>query len=495
MHDVDSRDTSLQALHLAQRIIAARSGLSVDAILMGTPLDSLGLDSLAWVSVLNEIAADLNVEVSPEAAFDCEVVGDLASLFDPQRASTDLLSSSSERPVKQRESLAGRCRESNVPIKRLMSSGQYQFAPVIELADGVHVTVNGHKLLLLNSYNYLGFNNHPKILEVAHRAIDEFGPAIHGARLLSGTTRLHRELEESIAQSMRSDAAIVFNTGYVACVSVIQALLNPGDVAVIDEFAHASLFDGVRMSGAKLTPFRHNDPEDLAKVLSKCNERGVRMVIVDGVYSMEGDIANIPEISPICRRYGASLLVDEAHSFGVLGETGMGIQEHFGLPPDTIDVKVGTLSKALSSCGGFVAAGQEIVDYLRHNARGYVFSVGLSNVQVAVAREALRLLVEDSGHIQQLHRLLVAFRDSLSEVELPVSEHVTPIFPLNCITADHTYNLTQEAYRNGLLVSPVVYPAVPYDKPRIRLSLTSRHSPTTLGSIATILARLAKENR
>ena len=286
-------------------------------------------------------------------------------------------------------------------MRTLKQQGLYFFEPEISEHDGAWVVADGQRMLMLSSYEYLGLLGHPHLQETAVAALDQYGTGHHGARLLVGTTTVHKQLEAKLAQFMDAQDAIVFSSGYVANLATISALVGPGDCIIGDQLNHASIMDGCRMSGADFWEFKHNDPDSLAELLQRTNGRRT-LVIVDAVFSMDGDIINLPEVVSLCKQHGALLMVDEAHSLGVLGNHGKGIQEHFDLEPDAIDIKMGTLSKTLAGSGGFVAGREELITYLRHHARGYIFSGALPACQASVSIAALEVLEQKPELVEQL---------------------------------------------------------------------------------------------
>ncbi len=273
--------------------------------------------------------------------------------------------------------------EPDWPLQRVRDEDLYFYLePIESYAADFRATVSGHgEMLMFGSYSYLGLNGHPKINRAAQEAIDRFGTGTHGVRLLSGTLEIHKRLEEKVAAFKQTEAAATFSSGYVANVSSIACLLGRHDTVFCDKLDHASIMDGCQLSQANLVRFRHNDMEHLVECLEAPANRGRKLVVVDAVFSMDGDIVNLPEISRLCRQYDALLMVDEAHSLGVLGRTGHGIEEHFGLHPDSIDIKMGTFSKAVPSVGGYVAGSKRLCELLKCQARGFIYSGALPALQ------------------------------------------------------------------------------------------------------------------
>jgi glycine C-acetyltransferase len=291
---------------------------------------------------------------------------------------------------------------------------------------------------------------------------------------------------------MRADDAIVFSSGYVTNLAAISALVGRGDCVVGDQWNHASIVDGCRMSGAEFLEFRHNDVESLAEQLAATQGRRT-LVVVDAVFSMDGDIIDLPKVIELCREHQALLMVDEAHSLGVLGETGHGIQEHFDLDPMDIDVKMGTLSKTLAGCGGFVAGRQEITTYLRHHARGYIFSGALPAGQASVAIAALDVVEQDKRLVRRLWENVKHYLNGLKRMGFDTAKSVTPIVPVMTRNDELTLEMTRICRERGLLVIPVCFPAVPADAPRLRTCVSAIHSPEEIDFALDILGHAGRE--
>jgi 8-amino-7-oxononanoate synthase len=336
--------------------------------------------------------------------------------------------------------------------------------------------VAGHgKMLFLGSYSYLGLNNHPRINEAAKAAIDRFGTGANGVRLLAGTLQIHHELEAKIAEIKETEAAVVFSSGFMTNVSAIAALIGRNDTIVCDKLVHASIVDGCNLTRAKVVRFKHNDMNDL-EICLRDNYRGRCLVIVDGVYSMDGDIANLPEISRLCRRYDASLMVDEAHSFGVIGKTGKGIEEHFNLPPDTIDIKMGTLSKSIPSAGGYIAGSRRLCEFLSLQARGFIYSGAMPASSAAAALEALHILQEEPWRVAQLHRNVEYFGKRLREAGFSYLNSTTAIFPIICGEDIDAWRLARHCQKRGIFVQAVPHPVVPKGLARLRAAVSATHT-------------------
>ncbi|MCY2993427.1 MAG: aminotransferase class I/II-fold pyridoxal phosphate-dependent enzyme [Planctomycetota bacterium] len=333
---------------------------------------------------------------------------------------------------------------------------------------------------------------HPEVDAAAKAAVDRFGTGAHGARLVSGTTSLHHQLEQALSEFLQAEEAVLYNSGYVTNVATIAALVGPEDCVIGDELNHASISDGCRFSGAKFLEFRHNDIDSLRAALREADGRRV-LVAVDAVYSMEGDIADLPRIVDVCRQAGAMLMVDEAHSLGVLGTHGRGVQEHFNLPPDAIDVKMGTLSKSTASCGGFIAGRREIISFLKHHARGFIFSVALPAPQVAAALKALEILQREPERVERLRQVTQRYLSGLRDLGFRLPPTETPIVPILCDSEEQTLEMARRCREQGLFVIPILYPAVPRNAPRIRTNVMATHSDEDIDFALKALAKVGRD--
>jgi len=332
------------------------------------------------------------------------------------------------------------------------------------------------RYLMMSSYSYLGLIGDSRIEEAAKRCIEEFGTGTHGVRLLSGSTRVHRDLELTIARLKKSEDALVYSSGYTANLGTIAALCGPRDLVVLDKEDHASIIDGCRLSGAKMARFDHNDIGDLDATLSaSASSHGICLVVVDGVYSMSGDIAPIPDIKKICERHGALLMVDEAHSLGLIGAKGLGIEDHFG-SEDLVDIKMGTLSKAIPSVGGYVAGRSDLITFLKHAARPFIFSAALPPAQAAAAITALEILEAEPWRIEKVLHLGQHLRFSLKEAGFDIGLSQTGIIPLMTGSDVNAFNLAAAVREEGIIANPVVAPAVAMGRARLRVTVTAAHS-------------------
>lgn len=361
--------------------------------------------------------------------------------------------------------------------QKAKAAGIYPYFRIIESDQDTEVIINGKKVLMFGSNSYLGLTNHPKVKEASIDAIKKYGSGMAGSRFLNGTLDLHIELERKLAHFMRKDDAIVFSTGFNVNQGVISCITGREDYIIWDELNHASIIEGQRLSFSKKLKFRHNDMVSLERQLIKCNPNKVKLIVVDGVFSMEGDIANLPEIIRLAKKYNANVMVDEAHGIGVMGKNfnGKGACEQLGVLDD-VDLVMGTFSKSLASIGGFIAADNITINYLRHNARPYIFSASITPSATAAASAALDILKREPERIENLWSLtdysLKRFKDNGFEI----GDTSTPIIPLFVRDNDKTFIITKMLFEAGIFVNPVVPPGVAAEDTLIRFSLMATHT-------------------
>jgi glycine C-acetyltransferase len=355
-------------------------------------------------------------------------------------------------------------------------------APRIDLEE--QLEYKHLQLLNLASYNYLGLSYHPEVIEAAKRALDRYGLGAAGSPILSGTMEIHVELEKALADFKNQDAVMVFPTGYSTNVGLIAALMRPGDWIIMDQNVHASIVDGAVLSKSNVRFFRHNRPEDLEKKLR--DTKGKRLVIVEGVYSMDGDVARLPEIVEIAKRHGARIMIDEAHSSFLYGENGRGVAEHFGLEDD-IDIHVGTFSKALGGMGGYIAGSQSLYNYLMGFARSRVFSCALSPVVSAGVLQALHIAKREPELRDRLWSNVAFIRELLDRAGIDVGESTSQIIPVMIRNDRKIFSIAQALQRAGLYLQPILYPAVAKHRSRFRISISAAHTEPQLAEAASIL--------
>jgi len=375
--------------------------------------------------------------------------------------------------------------------RTVVAQDGYFYEPVIEEAQGSWIRFDGRWFLNFASYSYLGLIGHDYIDARAVRAVERHGTGAHGVRLLAGTLHLHRELELGLARFLGTEDAIVYSSGYMANVATVGALVGPGDVVIGDVYNHASILDGYRLSGAQVITYAHNDLADLERALRKVGDAG-RLVVTDAVFSMDGDIAPLPGIVELCERYDAPLMVDEAHSLGVLGATGRGITEHFGIDPARVAVKMGTLSKTVPSAGGYVAGSADLVFALKNNARGWMFSAAATPAQIAAAAAAVEVIAAAPGMVTELSRRSTRYRGLLTDLGFDTLSSETPVLPVICRSAEQAQAMARLCQQDGLFVQPIVYPAVPKALPRLRTIVNLSHSDEDIDHAATTIARAGR---
>lgn len=368
----------------------------------------------------------------------------------------------------------------------------YPFFRVIESEQDTHVKINGKDVLMFGSNSYLGLNNHPKLIEASKKATKNYGTSCSGSRFLNGTLDLHIELENKLAEFVGTESALVFSTGFQANLGAISALLGRNDYLIIDEFDHASIYDGCRLSFAKVAKFKHNDMQSLEAVLKKIPSDRIKLIIVDGLYSMEGDVANILEIHRLAKKYQANIMVDEAHSLGVYGANGRGIVNHFNALND-VDIIMGTFSKSLASIGGFIASDFKTIEYLKHHARSLIFSASLPPSTVATVLAALEVIEEEPERIEKLWKNTAYAMKLLNETGLEVGQSNTPIIPIYIRNDKKTYAITRDLLEDGVFVNPVIPPAVPSDSTLIRFSLMATHSFEQISEAIEKIERIVKK--
>jgi glycine C-acetyltransferase len=364
--------------------------------------------------------------------------------------------------------------------------------PITEMLGGSKVLVKGREMSMFASYSYSGLLGHPRINEAAKAAIDKYGTGTHGVRSLAGSLELHLELERTIAEFKHAEDAITYSSGYVTNLTVISTMMGRHDYVFSDKLNHASIVDGCLMSGSKFVRFKHNDLDDLEKRLKKAEAGAAKLVIADSVFSMDGDIIDLPRMVELCKKYGAWLMIDEAHSIGVLGETGRGIEEHFGLG-DVVDIKMGTLSKTIPSVGGYVAGRKDMIKFLRHGSRAYVFSAAIPPAQAAAANEAFKVILDEPWRIEKLRKNSDQFINGLKDRGFDTLLTETAIVPVLCKTDELAYEMTREVQNEDVFVLPVVSPAVPEGLSRLRATVTAAHESEDIEHAMDIIQAAGKK--
>jgi 8-amino-7-oxononanoate synthase len=357
----------------------------------------------------------------------------------------------------------------------IKESGLYPYFRPIESGQDTEVMIDGKRVLMFGSNSYLGLTSHPKIKEASKKAIDKYGTGCAGSRFLNGTLDIHIELENKLAEYVGKEAAVLFSTGFQVNLGVLSCITGRNDYLILDEYDHASLIDGSRLSFSRVIKYAHNDMTDLARKLSILPEDSVKVIVVDGVFSMEGDIVKLPEIVELADQYGANIMVDDAHSLGVIGHNGAGTSSHFGLT-DKVDLIGGTFSKSLASLGGFVASDAVTIDYLKHRARSLMFSASMPPAAVASVIAALDIIEAEPQRIDKLWANTNYAMRLLLEEGFDLGPTESPILPIYVRDNDKTFMVTKHLQDSGIFVNPVVSPAVPSDSSLLRFSLMATHT-------------------
>ena len=360
-------------------------------------------------------------------------------------------------------------------LAQLREQGLYRELRRVEATDGPHLTMDGRSYLNLASNNYLGLTRHPRVLAAAAAALQEYGAGTGASRLISGHLRVHEELERTLAAFKQTEAAIVFPTGYMANLGVIASLVGPGDLILTDRLCHASLIDACRLSRAKLWVYPHLDLERAEALLKRRRRVRRTLVVTESVFSMDGDLAPLPHFLNLCRAYDAWLLVDDAHGTGVLGATGRGALEHFGMTPQEGLIQMGTLSKALGSLGGFIAGSETLIDYLYNKARSFIYTTGLAPAAAAAAQAAIRIVQEEPQRRQALWDRVTQWTEGLTRVGLPLVSRGTPIVPILLGDTDRTMAVARALQAAGIYAPGIRPPTVPKGQARIRTTVMATH--------------------
>ena len=366
--------------------------------------------------------------------------------------------------------------------------GIYPYFRALETRQGPEVVMEGKRRIMLGSNNYLGLTSCPEVVEAGVRALEEFGTGCSGSRFLNGTLTMHLELEQELARFLRKGAVMTFSTGFQSNLGIISALVGRSDYMILDRENHASIYDGTRLSFGKMLRYRHGDMADLERCLQQVPESAGALVITDGVFSMGGDIADLPNIVRLAKQYGARVMVDDAHGLGTIGEGGRGIASFFGLEKE-VDVYMGTFSKSLASLGGYMAADARVVDYVRHNSRPFIFSASIPPASCATALAALRHLEQHPELPQRLSELSEYFRTALKSRGVAIRESKTPIVPIFTYQAERTMIVANALYEDGVYVNTVLPPAAPADGCMLRTSLMATHSEALLDEAAEAIRR------
>jgi 8-amino-7-oxononanoate synthase len=378
----------------------------------------------------------------------------------------------------------------NQAVRGLRESGNYFYFREIQSPQDAEVVVGGRRVIMVGSNNYLGLTCHPRVKEAAVRAVEQYGSGCAGSRFLNGNLEIHEAFERKLARFFNKQAAVTFATGYQTNLGTISALLGRNDAAILDQYDHASIIDGCRLSFGHVKKYRHNDMNDLHRMLEATKGYG-QLIIVDGVFSMEGDIADIPSIVNLAQTYGARIMVDDAHGIGVLGTTGRGTVEHFGLG-DQVDLIMGTYSKSLAAIGGFVVGDQTIIDYIKHRARSLMFSASLPPALVAAASAALDVVDDDPELLKRLWKNTRKMLNGFQALGFDTGTSETPIIPVMIRDAAKTYAMCRLLFDEGVFVNPIVSPAVPPGRELLRTSFMATHTDSQLDQVLSAFEKVGK---
>ena len=359
--------------------------------------------------------------------------------------------------------------------QKAKDAGIYPYFREIESDQDTEVIIDGKKVLMFGSNAYLGLTNHPKVKDAAIEAVKKYGTGCAGSRFLNGTLDIHVQLEKRLAEFVGKEDAMSFSTGFQVNEGVLSSITGREDYIIWDELDHASIIEGIRLSFSTKLKYKHNDMESLEKQLKKCKPDKVKLIVTDGVFSMEGDIANLPEIVRLAKKYNASIMVDEAHGFGVFGNQGRGTCDHFGVAKD-VDLIMGTFSKSFASLGGFIASNKEIINYLRHHARTYIFSASCTPASIAAAGASLDIMLSEPERMEKLWTLTNYALEGFRQMGCEIGNTSTPIIPLFIRDNNLTFMIVRELLDAGIFVNPVVSPAVASHNTLIRFSLMATHT-------------------
>jgi 8-amino-7-oxononanoate synthase len=376
--------------------------------------------------------------------------------------------------------------------QRVIKMGIYPFFRMIESDQDTVVSINGKKVLMFGSNSYMGLTNHPKVKEASKKAIDKYGSGCAGSRFLNGTLDIHIELENKLAEYMKKDATLIYSTGFQVNLGVIPTVTGRNDYILIDELDHASIIEATRLAFAKVLKFKHNDMASLERVLKKCEPNRIKLIVVDGIFSMDGDIADLPGIVKLADKYEATVMVDDAHAIGVIGEHGSGTASHFGLT-DKVDLIMGTFSKSLAALGGFIASDFETINYIKHNSRTLIFSASITPASAAAVLAALEIIKSEPERMTNLWDVTHYALDNFKRLGFDIGNAHTPIIPLYIRDNYKTLKLVRMLFDEGVFVNPVVSPAVSKDDTLIRFSLMATHTKEQVDVALEKIARLARK--
>lgn len=375
--------------------------------------------------------------------------------------------------------------------REAMQRGSYPYFIPLTENEGTEVMYKDHRLIMCGSNNYLGLTTHPKVREAACEAVKRYGTSCTGSRFLNGTLEMHEQLERELAKWVGKEAAITFSTGMQVNLGAVSALVGRGDYVILDKDDHASIVDGAMLSHGKVERYRHNDMEHLERVLASLPEDAGKLIVVDGLFSMEGDLAPLPEIVPIAKKYSARVMVDDAHSMGMLGG-GRGTAAHFGLT-DEVDLIMSTFSKSFASLGGFIAGDEDVIHFIKHNARSLIFSASIPPANAAAALAALHVMIEEPERVEAVIRNGNKMRAGFNQLGFNTGASVTPVIPIIIGDDELTFLTWKKLFDNGVFVNPVISPAVCQGHQLLRTSYMATHTDEQLDQVLEIFEKVGKE--
>lgn len=376
-------------------------------------------------------------------------------------------------------------------VKDARESGIYPYFIPLDENEGTEVTYNGRNVIMCGSNNYLGLTTHPKVRQAAMDATERYGTSCTGSRFLNGNMTLHEKLEAELADWVGKESSLVFSTGMQVNLGTISAVVGRGDIVILDKDDHASIVDGAFLSGGKIERYRHNDMGHLKRVLASLPEDKGKLLVVDGLFSMEGDIAPLPELVPLCKQYGVRLMVDDAHAMGVLGG-GKGTAAHFGMTED-VDLIMSTFSKSFASLGGFIAGDHDVVDYIKHHARSLIFSASIPPANAATALAALEVMRAEPERIARVNKIADQMREAYQGLGFNTGDSVTPVIPIIIGDDEKTFLTWRMLFENGVFVNPVISPAVAPGRQLLRTSYMATHTDQQLDQVISIFEKVGKE--
>jgi len=376
-------------------------------------------------------------------------------------------------------------------VKDAKEAGIYPYFIPLDENEGTEVIYQGRHVIMCGSNNYLGLTTHPKVRQAAIDAIERYGTSCTGSRFLNGNMSLHEELEAELADWVGKEDSLVFSTGMQVNLGTISAVVGRGEIVILDKDDHASIVDGAFLSGGKIERYRHNDMEHLKRVLESLPEDQGKLLVVDGLFSMEGDIAPLPELVPLCKAYGVRLMVDDAHAMGVLGG-GRGTAAHFNMTDD-VDLIMSTFSKSFASLGGFIAGDFDVVDYIKHQARSLIFSASIPPSNAAAALAALEVMREEPERVERVNQIAEKMRKEYQRLGFDTGDSVTPVIPIIIGDDDLTFITWKLLFENGVFVNPIISPAVSPGRQLIRTSYMATHTDEQLERVLEVFAKVGKE--